>query len=100
MYDYYTFLFPIGSSLLAGIVLFVTARAGWQFVTLACLVALALATVVMFQRSAGQEGMEAIGVMLIAALYLLPATLGGIIGALFGGWQSRRRREAKDGNGD
>ncbi len=100
MDEYYPFLFPLGSSLLAGFALFLTARAGWRILTLACLLALAIATVVMFQRASGREWLEGLGVLLIAVLYLLPATLGGIIGALIGSWQARRRREVLDGNGE
>jgi hypothetical protein len=91
MAELYPFLFPLGSGLLSGLILFYLSRAGWRGLAIAAIAAMAFTAVVTILRARDMDGMEGLGTMLIAVLFLLPATLGGIIGTLIGAWQSRRQ---------
>lgn len=96
MSEFYPFLFPFGSGLLAGLAMFVLARAGWRKLAISVIVALALTAMLTILRAQEMDGMEGLGIMLMAVLFLLPATFGGIIGALIGEWQSRRLGGGRD----
>ncbi|MCC5974271.1 MAG: hypothetical protein JJT81_09480 [Rubellimicrobium sp.] len=91
MAEYYPFLFPIGSGLLAGLGLYLVARAGQRGLAIAVVGLLALGTVVTLVRAGRMEGMDGLAITLIAVLFLAPAALGGTIGALIGDWQGRHR---------